>query len=215
MRADSHDGELTLPLPKVSQREGGTARGARPGTVGREHVESADVSDTDSSSEDAPSGDPPSGDDAPPTAAPRRLPSKRLALICAVVVVVLIGTWSVPAVHTVLRQSFTRLPAPYTQLYFTGQPSVNGTTLSVPVTVDGRGTAARSFAVKVWLVNAAGKTDASTTVTLTPKDGVSATVVSLQIPGDAEVVFVNLVGHPETLHYRIAGVPVSVPTAAG
>lgn len=167
MRTDSHDGELTLPLPRVRQASG--------------------------------------------AAAPRPPVSKRMVFGLLAALVALIGVSRIPAVQTVMRQSFSQLPSAYTELYFTSAPSVSGAALNVPITVNVHGAAAKPVTVKVWLVNAAGKTDAATSATLTPEHGTAARVVILQVPTDAEVVYASLVGQPQTLHYRIAGARFPAP----
>jgi hypothetical protein len=189
MRTDSHDGELTLPLPRIRVpiRDG---EGDGPGGAAR-------------------GGD--SGGDGEGGPTPRRL---LYALLAAVLAAVLgAGLWMIPSVRTILRQSFTQLPSPYTELYFTSAPSVSGTNLDVPVSVDAHTAAVHSFTVKVWLINGAGKTDAATTATLPAKDGAASSVVTIHVPGDAEVLYVSLVGSTEVLHYRIAGIPI--PTSTG
>jgi hypothetical protein len=188
MRTDSHDGELTLPLPRIPRESDAAARGASNEAPARREGES--------------SGRPWS----------RR--SKRFVFVALAALVALVGLSRVPAVHTVLQQSFSQLPAASTELYFTSSPSVSGVALDVPITVNVHGTSARSIAVKVWLVDGSGKTDAATSVTLTPEHGTAAKVVSLQVPPAAEVVYVNLVGRPQTLHYRIAGIRISASAGA-
>ena len=84
-----------------------------------------------------------------------------IATAC-VVILGLYGVSQVPAVNTVLRQSFTQLPAPYTEMYFSGTPTVNGILLEAPVTVINHATTADSFVLKVWMTNAAGKREAAT-----------------------------------------------------
>ncbi|HZP53366.1 hypothetical protein [Actinocrinis sp.] len=186
MRTDSHDGELTLPLPKIPQESGGAPR--------------------------APNEPPAPQEDGPAVRSWPR-PSRRLVLGVLAALVALWAVSSIPAVKTVLRQSFSQLPAANTELYFTSSPSVSGTSLNVPITVNVHGTSARSVPVRVWLENASGKTDATASVTLTAAHGTAAKVVTLQLPADAEVVYVNLVGQPQTLHYRIAG--IRIPTSTG
>ena len=143
----------------------------------------------------------------------------RIGAAC-LVVIGLFGVSAIPAVRTILHQSFTRLPAPYTEMYFSGTPTVNGILLSAPVTVINHATTADSFVLKVWMTNAAGAEEAATSLTVTPKHGEAETVVkvSVQLPADAQILWINLAGQTQTLHYRIAGVgiptPTSTPTAA-
>jgi hypothetical protein len=191
MRTDSHDGELTLPLPRVLQESDAAARAP---------TETIPVVTL-----------PPREGEPAARSWPR--PSKWLVLGLLAAPLAVAGLAQVPAVKTVLRQSFSQLPASSAELFFTSSPSVSGGALDVPITVNVHGAAVRSVAVKVWLVDAAGKTDAATTVDLTPVRGTVAQVVTLQVPTDAEVVFVNLVGQSQTLHYRIAG--IRIPASAG
>jgi len=121
--------------------------------------------------------------------------------------------WSIPSVQAVARQSFTRIPTAYTELYFTTTPSLDGLALAVPITVDAHNINVSSFTVKVWLENAAGKTDYSTTVHLTPKHGIARTVINVQLPVDAAVLWVNLNGQDRTLHYRVAGSALSTASS--
>jgi hypothetical protein len=186
MRTDSHDGELTLPLPRIRPESDAAAPQARDEIPG------------------------PPGEGL--AARPWR-PSKRLVLGVLAALLSLAAVAQVPAVKTVLRQSFTQLPATSAELYFTSSPSVSGSALNVPIAVNLHAMSARSVTVKVWLENGAGAPDAATSVTLTPEHGAAAKVVTLQVPTDAEVVYVNLVGHPQTLHYRIAG--IRIPSSPG
>ena len=133
----------------------------------------------------------------------------------ALVVVLLVWLGTLPSIQTILRQSFTQLPTPYTEMYFSGTPTVSGITLSVPVTVVNHATTQDSFTLKVWTQNAAGKTDMTTSIKVTPKHGEAVIVVkvAVQMPADAQVLWINLAGQSQTLHYRIAGEAIPSPTA--
>jgi hypothetical protein len=149
---------------------------------------------------------------------PRLDRRRRTALVGAVAgVFVLVLFWvsSLSPVQTILRQSFSRLPTAYTEMYLSGTPTVSGITLSVPVTVVNHATTQDSFTLKVWTVNGAGKTDTTTSIKVTPKHGEATLVVrvAVQISSDAQVLWINLVGQPQTLHYRIAGEAIPSPTA--
>lgn len=137
------------------------------------------------------------------------------AKIAAVAAVLALGLvlWSTGPVQAVIKQSFTRVPAAYTELYFTTTPGLDGLDLTVPLTVDAHNINVDSFTLKVWLTNAAGKTDYSTTVKLKPVHGIARTVLNVQLPVDAEILWVNLSGQSRTLHYRVAGSPF--PTKSG
>jgi hypothetical protein len=150
----------------------------------------------------------------------RRVPAKRRRmLIGAVVAAVLVGVLAfigtLPSVRTILSQSFTRLPTPYTEMYFSATPTVNGILLSVPVTIVSHATGEKSFVLRVWMTNAAGQTEAATSITVTPKYGEATTVVkvAIEMPADGQVLWINLAGQQQTLHYRVAG--EAYPTSAG
>ncbi|MBR7825380.1 hypothetical protein KDK95_03600 [Actinospica sp. MGRD01-02] len=138
-----------------------------------------------------------------------------IGAVAGVVVLVLVWVSSLSSVQTILRQSFSRLPTAYTEMYLSGTPTVSGITLSVPVTVVNHATTQDSFTLKVWTVNGVGKTDTTTSIKVTPKHGEATVVVkvAVQISSDAQVLWINLVGQPQTLHYRIAGEAIPSPTA--
>jgi hypothetical protein len=210
-RPSADDAELTAPLPRIRDHhaEDEAALGGE-----TEAEAELDVGEDDG---DAPPRrsrrDAGAGQDGERRLPRRRPPRSALIALGTVLglVVLLLGLWSVPSIRTTLRQSFTRLPTGYTEIYFTSAPTVNGADLNIPVTVVAHATQAKSVAVKVWLVNQSGATRFSTTVTLAPKNGVASTVVTLKAPADAQVVWVSLPGKNETLHYRLAGVAYSVP----
>ena len=138
---------------------------------------------------------------------PRRalLPVGAVALL----LVLALGAWSVPSVRTVLRQSFTRIPTPYTELYFTSPPVIDGNAVTVPVTVTDHGTGTAVYQVRVELETDRGKVLRSATAPLKPRDGVAVPIVlHLSSAGGMTVVKVTLPGHAESLHYRIAAFPV-------
>jgi hypothetical protein len=122
----------------------------------------------------------------------------------AVIVLVAVGALFVPHVRLVLRQSFTQMPQTYTSLAFTADPTIQGTVLSVPVTVQGTNTGLNTYQVKVWTVNGAGKVDESTTAKVPTVKGVTAAVVTLPIATDAAVVWVALNGTDHTIYYKIS-----------
>ena len=144
----------------------------------------------------------------------RRRVLAAVAVGLSVLTLVLVGL--TPAVRTVLRQSFTRQPASYTELYFSGTPAVSGILLTVPVTVANHATGAKSFVLKVWMTDAVGRTDTTTSITVTPQHGEATTVVkvSVQLPDGAQVLWIGLAGQAQTLHYRIAGAAVPSPSAS-
>jgi hypothetical protein len=122
----------------------------------------------------------------------------------AVIVLVAVGALFVPHVRLVLRQSFTEMPQTYTSLAFSADPTIQGTVLSVPVTVQGTNTGLNTYQVKVWTVNGAGRVDESTTAKVPTVKGVTAAVVRLPIAADAAVVWVALNGTDHTIYYKIS-----------
>lgn len=117
---------------------------------------------------------------------------------------VVAGAVNVPQVRTVLRQSFTQLPQTTTALYFTSDPSINGTVLSVPITVDGKNTGLSTYRVKVWTETAAGKVDGSTSAQVPTVKGVTAAVVRLPVATDAAAVWASLDGTGQVIHFKIS-----------
>ena len=119
-------------------------------------------------------------------------------------IVVLAALLALPPVQAQLRDSFTRLPQPYTALYFTSPPQVDGTVLTVPVSVHAVDTRTDTFSVRVWTVDAAGKVDDSRTADLAWDGQAMSAVVSMPVNPAADYVWVSLGGSDETLHYKIA-----------
>ena len=128
---------------------------------------------------------------------------RRLAMGAAGVVAVG-ALLALPPVRAELRDSFTRLPQPYTALYFTTPPQVDGTVLTVPVSVHAVDTSADSFTVRVWTVDAQGHVDDSQNADLTWDGEAMSAVVSMPVNPQADYVWVSLNGSSETLHYKIA-----------
>lgn len=138
------------------------------------------------------------------------------AVAAGISVLILVLMAMLPPVRTVLRQSFTRQPAAYTEMYFSGKPVVSGILLTIPVTVVDHGTGAKSFVLKVWTTDGGGKAGTPTSITVTPQHGSATTVVklSIQLPAYAQVLWVNLAGREQTLHYRIAGEAIASESAS-
>ncbi|MFD8072796.1 hypothetical protein ACFV3E_09095 [Streptomyces sp. NPDC059718] len=131
----------------------------------------------------------------------RRIAGAAVAVVVAVALSA--GLWSVPSVRTVLLQSFTRQPAPFTELYFTDAPRFDGGTLIVPVAVNAHGTGPAPLRLKVTLESADGKPVASRTVALKPKDGTAVPVVARFTKATKTALLrVSLVGHAQSLHYN-------------
>lgn len=111
---------------------------------------------------------------------------------------------ALPPVQAQLRDSFTRLPQPYTALYFTSPPQVDGTVLTVPVSVHAVETGTDAYSVRVWTVDAKGKVDDSQTADLKWDGQALSAVVSMPVNPQADYVWVSLNGSSQVLHYKIA-----------
>jgi hypothetical protein len=123
-----------------------------------------------------------------------------LSLMAAVALAVI--SWSVPSVRTVLLQSFTRQPSPYTELYFTSTPTFDGATVIVPVSLNDHGTGAKSYRIRVTLESPSGKAVDVSTVSLKPHQGSAVpVVVRRRTNANVALVRVDLLGHPQTLHF--------------
>jgi len=136
-------------------------------------------------------------------ARPDRRRRRRLVLVMLLVLVVaVVGVLVTPAARRELRASFTRLPSSYSELYFTSAPSVAHGHVVVPVSVVRHGGGNGTYGLRVWLVSSTGRTTASTTLTVRSQDRTS-TAVRLPLAKGAQVVNVALLGHPESLHFRV------------
>jgi hypothetical protein len=136
-----------------------------------------------------------------------------IAVSSALALALAVGLWSVPTVRTVLQQSFTRMPAVYTEMYFTATPTLDGALLSAPIKVVGHHTSAASFRLSVWLTTNSGAAEDKTTVNVPAADGTATTAIKLTVPTDADVVWIALAGSSDSLHYRIGGTAIPVPSA--
>lgn len=119
-------------------------------------------------------------------------------------IVVIGALLALPPVRAQLRDSFTKLPKPYTALYFTSPPQVDGTVLTVPVSVHAVDTGTDTYSVRVWTVDAKGKVDDSRTADLAWDGQAMSAVVSMPVNPAADIVWVSLGGSDQTLHYKIA-----------
>ena len=128
---------------------------------------------------------------------------RRLAVSLAGVAA-LAALLALPPVRAELRDSFTRKPQPYTALYFTSRPQVDGTVLTVPVSVHAVDTGTDAYSVHVWTVDAKGQVDDSHLADLAWDGQAMSTVVSMPVNPAAEFVWVALVGTDQILHYKIA-----------
>jgi hypothetical protein len=119
-------------------------------------------------------------------------------------VVAIVALLALPPVRAELRDSFTRLPQPYTALYFTSPPRVDGTVLTVPVSVHAVNTGTTAYTVRVWTVDTLGQVDDSQTADLAWDGQALSAVISMPVNPQADFVWVSLGGSTETLHYKIA-----------
>jgi uncharacterized membrane protein len=128
----------------------------------------------------------------------------RTVMVLLILVVGAVSVWATPAARRELRESFTRLPSAYTELYFTSAPVVERAQVSVPVSVVTHGADKRTYRLRVWLESSGGRTTASTTTTLTGRlNSQTSTIVHLPLRRGVQVVHVSLLGHSQTLHFRL------------
>jgi hypothetical protein len=111
-----------------------------------------------------------------------------------------------PAVRKQLRESFTRMPDGYEELYFTSTPTVSGDTALVPITLRDHGTATTTYRVRAWLRSGTGPVTAVDTASITPRPDAGAVLRLRPFHGPA-TVYVELLGHTQTLHFRLTGPP--------
>lgn len=138
---------------------------------------------------------------------PRRL--VRFAPVL-VVVLALIAAAVSPGLRTTLRESFTRMPSEYTELYFTAEPSLSGTgtaaRITVPVGLLHHGAKTGTYVVRAQVSIADGKTGpaAEKDLTAVPETPDTA-VLTVSVPGKATSydLTVTLPGHSQTLQYRL------------
>ncbi|WP_194911045.1 hypothetical protein [Catenulispora rubra] len=128
---------------------------------------------------------------------------RRLTIVAAGVAAVGI-LLALPPVRTQLRDSFTKLPKPYTALYFTSPPQVDGTVLTVPVSVHAVDTGAKVFSVRVWTVDSKGSVDNSKTTDLKWDGQALSAVVTMPVSPQSDYVWVSLENSDQSLHYKIA-----------
>jgi hypothetical protein len=140
-----------------------------------------------------------------------RVPARFAVPLAVLLVAVVAAAWT-PAVRLELRRSFTRMPAEYAELYFTGAPAIRpyGTRSAavVAVTLLDHGAAGRDFEVRFTLTRPTGAVVRTATATVHAQPEVPTAVQRrLTLPGRAStgsyLVQVDLPGHPQTLHYRI------------
>ncbi|MFE5628965.1 hypothetical protein ACFQ69_18920 [Streptomyces sp. NPDC056470] len=141
---------------------------------------------------------------------------RKVLLVLLAVVVAVVVALATPAVRAELKQSFSPVPTPYTELYFTSAPVVTGDSVLVQVTVDDRGPGVRTHRLLVSVQASDGRTTASATTTLTPRDDAPASAVSrLPLREGSVIVRVELLDSSESLHFRLpaqgAPAPGSTP----
>jgi hypothetical protein len=136
----------------------------------------------------------------------------RFLVALALAATALVVAAATPAVRVELRRSFTRMPAEYAELSFTGVPAIRpyGTRSAavVAVTLLDHGAADRDFAVRFTLARPGGAVLRTATAAIRARPEEPAGVVRrLTVPGRSPtgpyLVAVALIGHPQTLHYRI------------
>ncbi|MFF9011752.1 hypothetical protein ACF09C_02100 [Streptomyces sp. NPDC014870] len=140
---------------------------------------------------------------------------KTVLVLLAVVVAVTVAL-ATPAIREELKQSFSPVPAAYTELYFTSDPVVRGDSVLVPVSVDDHGPGERTHRLRVSVEASDGSTTASTTTALTPGPDAPASAVSrLPLQDGSVIVRVALLDSGQSLHYRLpaegAPAPGSTP----
>ncbi|GAA1943474.1 hypothetical protein [Kitasatospora viridis] len=143
----------------------------------------------------------------------RRVGAGLAALLAAAVALPLL--WAQPAVRLAVRQTFTEIPADYDELYFTQLPTTAGGQVVVPLTVVQHGTPGPGLRLQVSLTAPSGTVLGTTTVTLAPEpDTPVGTTVRLPLTEPDAEVRVALLGHDQTLHYRLQATASPDPKAS-
>lgn len=144
----------------------------------------------------------------------RRRPRLVLAVLLVLVVAV-VGALATPAARRELRESFTQMPAAYTELYFMSVPAVRHGQVVTQVAVIRHGDGTGPYRLHAWLESPAGRTTASTTTTLGDQpDGRMSTIVRLPLRPGSQLVRVVLLGHSESLHFRLAPSSFETPQSS-
>ncbi|MFJ8474530.1 hypothetical protein [Kitasatospora sp. NPDC094011] len=148
----------------------------------------------------------------------RRRPRLRALALLAAVLATAVAVpllWAQPMVRLALRQTFTRIPADYDELYFTQLPTTAGGQAVIPLSVVQHGTPTPNLQLRVSLTTPGGTVTGSTTVTLVPKpDTPVGTTVHLPLTEPDAEVQVALLGHDQTLHYRFQATASPEPEAS-
>jgi hypothetical protein len=141
----------------------------------------------------------------------RRAPVRLIAAATVLIAVAVAAAWT-PAVRLELRRSFTRLPAEYAELWFTGAPAIRPygarSAAFVAVTLLDHGATARDHEIRFTLTGSGGAVLSSFTAELHTRPEVPAAVTQPLRIGDRRatgpyLVEVALTGRAQTLHYRI------------
>ncbi|MFJ3640250.1 hypothetical protein ACIPRD_10910 [Streptomyces sp. NPDC090108] len=144
----------------------------------------------------------------------RRAPGRILAFAAALCALAL-AACAVPGVRHQLRASFTRLPSPYTELYFAGEPSLSHGEITAPVTLVAHGGSPGRYRLRTWVTTAGGRVTGSRTDTVAPRRTETPTTLTARLPAGgrahkesgAFVVHVALVGQTQSLHFTLRGTP--------
>lgn len=118
------------------------------------------------------------------------------------------GAWTVPAVRSVLRDSFTERQQAYIELYFGEEPFFDGDELVVPLALVEHGDTGGRHSVRTWAQDANGRRLAARTETVTTKPGALVAVdvrLLLKSGGkrDANLVEVTLPGQSQRLRMHL------------
>ncbi|MEU3840873.1 hypothetical protein AB0E88_12675 [Streptomyces sp. NPDC028635] len=140
---------------------------------------------------------------------------RRLVLVVLAVLVVVVGVLLTPAARRELRESFTQMPASYSELYFMSVPAVRHDQVVTQVAVIRHGVDTGPYRLRAWLESPAGRTTASATTTLTEQpDGRMSVIVRLPLRPGSQLVRVALVGHRESLHFRLSPSSFETPKSS-
>lgn len=142
-----------------------------------------------------------------PKSARQTLPGAKLAYsligTSILVIALALAGWRIPAMRTVLLQSFTRLPPHYIELYFTSPPSVYDGVVTVPVTLIGHGEDS-ALQLRFLVEDGSGHATDQLVTAVSLRENLPIPVV-VQLPEgtDPGLVAVDIVTHPQTLYYRL------------
>jgi hypothetical protein len=145
--------------------------------------------------------------------APKRNPNRLVIGVTVGIVAVLLGTLAITssAMRSLLRDSFTRLPERYTELFFDKTPSVvstgSGPVVHTTVTLIMHGSAnSADYTVRGTLTTSPATSPPAETTTVSARVGKPTPVTfDLPLPSGATSAEMDvvLVGGTEHIHYRI------------